>query len=159
MSTLRFSAVMLQRGINPFVLISAAQATELKPGWRKPMPVRVRINGKPRTPWCINLMPVGNGSFYLYLRSDVRKASGTKVGRRVKLEIAFDSASHGGPGALPDWFEAALAKDAEAKAAWMKLTPGRQKEIARYLASLKSPEARSPNLARALGVLSEKQGR
>jgi hypothetical protein len=39
----------------------------------------------------INMMPVGDGRFYLYPHGDVRKASGTAVGDRVRVEIAFDA--------------------------------------------------------------------
>jgi hypothetical protein len=55
---------------NPFVYVSAARARAIKPDWRKPLPVLVRINGEPSTkPWRINMMPIGNGAFYLYLES------------------------------------------------------------------------------------------
>ena len=79
-------------GVNPYVLVSAERASELKPGWRKPVPVLVRINGKPEEPWSINMMPVGDGSFRLYLHGAVRKASGSGVGDRVRVEVRLDSA-------------------------------------------------------------------
>jgi len=79
-----FNAIMKIRGINPFILVSARRANAIKPGWRKPLPVLVRLNGKPAKAWRINMMPVGNGSFYLYLHGDIRKASGTAVGDRVR---------------------------------------------------------------------------
>lgn len=41
-----------------------------------------------------------------------------------------------------------------AKRAWTMLTPSRKKEIVRYLAALKSDEARERNVSRALRVLS-----
>jgi len=62
---------------NPYILVSAARAKALKEGWKKPLPVLVRINGQPEKAWRINMMPIGNGSFYLYLHGDVRKASKT----------------------------------------------------------------------------------
>ena len=34
---------------NPYILVAPAQAKALKPGWRKSLPVLVRINGKPRS--------------------------------------------------------------------------------------------------------------
>ena len=79
-----FNAIMKIRGINPFILVSARRANAIKPGWRKPLPVLVRLNGKPAKACRINMMPVGNGSFYLYLHGDIRKASGTAVGDRVR---------------------------------------------------------------------------
>src|SRR6266704_3203738 len=87
MTTSSFAAVIKIRDINPFILVSALRANAIKPGWRKPLPVLVRINGKPAKPWRINLMPVGDGSFYLYLHGDVRKASSTKVGEVVTVEL------------------------------------------------------------------------
>jgi hypothetical protein len=151
--TLRFRARIAINAINPYVRVGVARAARLKQGWRKPMPVRVQIDGKPDTPWRINLMPVGDGSFALYLHGDVRKASGTKVGDIVNVAIAFDDDYRGGPPPLPSWFAAALGRNAPARRGWEALTPSRQKEVARTLARLKSPEARARNLAQALHVL------
>ena len=92
MSTLAFFAPIEIFNGNPYVYVSAARAKAIKPGWRKPLPVLVRINGKPAEAWRINMMPVGDGGFYLYLHGDVRKASGTAVGDRVRVEIEFDEA-------------------------------------------------------------------
>lgn len=38
-----------------------------------------------------------SGSFYLYLHGDVRKASTTKVGDRVHVEVSFDAEYRNGP--------------------------------------------------------------
>ncbi|MFI5233604.1 MAG: YdeI/OmpD-associated family protein [Gemmatimonadales bacterium] len=155
MAPLRFTARMAIRGINPYVLVSAVRAKRLKAGWRKPLPVLVRVNGHPKAkPWRINMMPVGDGSFYLYLHESVRRASKTGVGDTVRVEIGFDAAYRGGPTALPSWFRIPLSRNAAAKRAWGMLTPSRKKEIVRYLAALKSDEARERNVVRALRVLS-----
>jgi hypothetical protein len=92
-----FTAAIQIRGINPFILVSARRANAIKPGWRKPLPVPARINGKPEMAWYINMMPAGNGDFYLYLRGGVREASGTAVGDRVRVEIDFDASYRNGP--------------------------------------------------------------
>src|SRR6185295_10868735 len=98
---LSFRAKIRINGVNPFVTVSAARANKLKPGWRKPLPVLVRVNGHPRAkPWRINLMPIGDGSFYLYLHGDVRRASGSGVGDTVELELEHDAAYRGGPETL-----------------------------------------------------------
>src|SRR5258708_2048187 len=89
MSSLRFRSLIEINNINPYVLVSAKRAERLQKSWRKPLPVRVRVNGKPEKPWRINLMPVGDGSFYLYLHGDVRKPSGPKVGETVTLDFEF----------------------------------------------------------------------
>ena len=152
-------ATIMIRGINPYIHISAARAARLKPGWRKPLPVLLRVNGAPAEPWRINMMPAGDGGFYLYLHATVRDASRTTVGDRVAVEFAFDSAYRGGPAAMPPRFHAALARSAKARKSWALLPPSRKKEIVRYLARLKSPEALERNLSRAMSVLAGEAGR
>jgi len=157
---LRFRGVIKIRGINPYIHVSARIAQSLKRDWRKPLPVVVRINGEPNEPWHINMMPAGDGSFYLYLRGTVRKASKTTVGDRVVVDLSFDSEYRSGPAhRLPGWFRTALASNAPAKKAWNALVPSRQKEILRYFAALKSPAAKSRNLKRAMDVLSGSEAR
>jgi len=155
-----FSAVIEIRGVNPFVGVSALQAEALKPGWRKPLPVLVRINGDSTIAWKTNMMPDGNGSFYLYLHGNMRKASGTKVGDRVRVDIEFDAAYRNGPqDPMPKWFRQALDSNAQARKNWRALTPSRKKEIVRYLSRLVSEDARRRNQVRALQVLSGQDGR
>lgn len=156
----KFRASIQIRGINPYILVSAETARRLKPGWRKPMPVRVQIEGKPDTPWRINMMPAGDGSFYLYLREPVRRASGTGVGDIVDVAITFDEDYRGGPAdPVPPWFATGLARNRMARSGWDSLPPSRQKEILRYLAQLKSPEAQQRNAEKALHVLAGGQAR
>jgi hypothetical protein len=158
--TTNFTAIVKIRGINPFILVSASRATAIKPGWRKPLPVLVRINGEPKDPWRINMMPVGDGSFYLYLHGDVRKASGTVVGDRVRVEVYFDPAYKNGPQhPMPKWFKQALAGNPQARKNWTALIPSRKKEILRYFSRLTSLDARARNLAKAISVLSGEPGR
>jgi hypothetical protein len=153
--TLRFRAPMAINGINPYVLVSADRAVRLKPDWRRPMPVRVQINGKPETPWHINLMPIGDGSFFLYLHEIVRTASNTKVGDTVRVALDFDADYRSGPAdPMPRWFTTALNRNPAAKQGWTALPPSRQKEILRYFARLKSAEAQVRNLQKAIHVLS-----
>jgi|SRR5579871_400106 len=152
---IHFSALIQVRGINPFVAVSSARAEALTPGWRRPLPVLVRINDKPQVPWRINLMPAGNGDFYLYLHEIVRKASGTSVGDRVIVELSFDANYRSGPRhRMPRWFKQALDKNPQALKNWTALIPSRKKEILRYFSQLKSLDARNRNLSKALRVLS-----
>ena len=106
MTTSVFTAAIKMRGVNPFILVSALRASAIKPGWRKPLPVLVRTDGEPAEAWRINMMPAGDGSFYLYLHGDIRKASGTAVGDRVRVEIEFDASYQNGPQhPMPRWFK------------------------------------------------------
>lgn len=118
------------------------------------MPVRVQVNGEPQIHRRTNLMPVGDGGFYLYLHGDVRKASHTGVGDVVNIAVEFDSEYKGGPAdPMPPWFKRELRQKTAALRGWERLSPSRQKEIVRYLARLKSPEAQQRNTQRALHVL------
>jgi hypothetical protein len=157
---LRFSSKIQITGINPYVPISASRARALKPNWRKPLPVLVRINNKPQTPWRINMMPAGNGRFYLYLHGHIRRASSSQVGDRVTVELRFDTVYRDGPmHPMPATLRQALANEPRAKAAWNALTPSRKKEILRYFANLKSPEAQRRNLQRLMHVLAGNSAR
>jgi|ERR1700722_4754427 hypothetical protein len=157
---LSLDSIIEIRGVNPFVGVSSSQANALKPGWRKPLPVLVRINRDSAPVWRTNMMPDGNGNFYLYLHGAMRKASDTKVGDRVHVEIEFDAAYRNGPQhAMPKWFRQALDGNLQAQRNWTALIPSRKKEMLRYLSRLVSAEARTRNQAQALHVLSGQDGR
>lgn len=157
---LHFRARIGIKGINPYVLVSARRAAQLQGGWRRPLPVRVQINERPRVPWRINLMPVGDGSFYLYLHGQVRTSSGTAVGDVVRVALAFDREYRGGPPrAMPSSFSAGLRGNPRARRGWNALSPSRQKELLRYFNGLKTVAARQRNLERALWVLAGGKGR
>src|SRR5947208_3490982 len=122
MASITFTSTIGMRGINPYILVSAARAKRIKPSWRKPLPVLVRINGAPAKAWRINMMPTGDGAFYLYLHGAVRKASGTQAGDRVRVEVAFDTAYKNGPqDRMPSWFKQALTRNGKANASWHSL--------------------------------------
>lgn len=106
------------------------------------------------------MMPVGDGSFYLYLHGDIRKASKTGVGDHVDVEIKFDANYKNGPmHPIPDYFRKALDNNSRANEGWEKLIPSRKKEILRYFAGLKSAEAQERNLEQAMFVLAGGKGR
>jgi hypothetical protein len=157
---MRFTATIEIYNGNPYILVSEEQATALHAEWKKPMPVLVQINGQPTPPWQINMMPIGDGSFYLYLHGDVRKASGTKVGDRVRVYVSFDKNYKNGPmHPLPDWFRKPLEANPAVKAAWDALPPSRQKEVLRYFSWLQSDEARERNLQKIMQALSGQETR
>ena len=118
-SSSAFKAVVKIRGINPFVTVSAAEAERMKPGWRKSLPVRVRIDDRPEEAWRTNLMPAGDGSFYLYLNGQMRTATGVSVGSRVSVELQFDTSYRNGPQhPMPSWFQKALDQNEKARKNW-----------------------------------------
>ena len=155
-----FAALIRIRNSNPHILVSAVRANIIKSGGRKPIPVLVRIIGKPGRQWHTNMMPVGNGDFYLYLHGQIRRASQTSVGDRIRIEINFDASYRNGPQhSMPRWFRQGLMANAKAKKNWLALTPSRKKELLRYFSRLKSSGARTRNLAGVIHVLSGAAGR
>ena len=156
MAGIRFTQRIAIRGINPYVLVSAKLAEQLRSGWRKPLPVRVSINGRPRSPARVNLMPTGDGRFYLYLNGPLRAASATAVGDRVTAQVAFDASYRGGPThAFPPALERALRARPKIARAWEQLTPSHQKELLRYLAGLRTEQARERNVVKLLAALTQ----
>ena len=157
---MKFTARIELRGINPYVMVSEARAQQIRPDWKRPIPVTVQVNGQPEPPARVNMMPAGDGSFLLYLDGSIRKASGTKVGDTVDVTVAFDDRYRGGPAhAIPAEFAARLDANPVAKARWDQLAPSLQKEILRYFARLKSDAARSRNIDQALNVLNGAKAR
>jgi hypothetical protein len=57
---------------------------------------------------------------------------------------------------MPSWFRLPLSRNAQGKRGWDALIPSRKKEILRYFSWLKSTEARTRNVSRALHVLAGK---
>lgn len=154
MSTLLFNSDILINGVNPYVIVSYEQARLIKPHWRKPMPVIVRINDKPDEGWRINMMPAGEGYYYLYLDGKLRKMSQTEVGDLVKVSIEFDEGYKSGPmHPIPTLLQNVLDQDIEARKRWDRLSPSRQKEVLRYLDKIKSIETKTKNIERMIDIL------
>lgn len=160
MHEIEFKATIELRGYNPYIAVSAEQAEAIAPGWRRPIPVLVQLNGGPIPPWRINMMPVGDGGFYLYLDNRIRKPTQTAVGDQVAVTLAFDADYRGGPAHdMPDDLNTVLRGSIVAASNWEKLPPSRKKEVLRYLGRLQSPSARLSNLERLLHVLEGNEGR
>lgn len=147
-------------GVNPFVAIPRSVAARLRAGWKRPMPVCFRVNRKPIVPWRLNLTPVGDGTFRLHLNGAVRSATGTSVGDRIEVELEFDCEYRGGPAhPMPAMLDEGLSRSPRARASWESLRPSLKKEFLRYIASLKSENARARNVGRALEILNGAEGR
>lgn len=160
MHEIEFQATIELRGHNPYIAVLAEQAAAIAPGWRRPIPVLVQLNGGPTPPWRINMMPVGDGSFYLYLDNRIRKPTGTAVGDEVTVTLGFDAHYRAGPVQdVPDDLAALLSGNIAAATNWEKLPPSRKKEVLRYLDRLQSPSARLSNLDRLLNVLEGQEAR
>jgi uncharacterized protein YdeI (YjbR/CyaY-like superfamily) len=91
------------------------------------------------------------GKWRLYANGDMMKASGVSVGDIVDVELEFDPEQRTVP--IPPRFKTVLDSDKASADAFAALTPGRQKEILRYLGSLKTEASLDRNIQRVLTQL------
>ncbi len=142
-----FSAKIYKIGINPvvdppdlvmnFIFDQAGRS-------KGPIPVCGRIVGAE----FIQTLVKYRGAWRLYINVSMLKASGLEVGDVADIEIAFDPRPRTVP--VPERFENALAKNKQARAAFDALTPSRQKEILRYLGSLKTEASLERNVEKVI---------
>lgn len=140
-------------GINPFVWIAATDMERFAPGRRRPVSVCVRLGD---VCWRTHLISAGDGRFRLYLPNATRKPLKVEVGRTVHGLI-----EHSPPNLVESFapLDEELAGAPMASASWRSLRPSLRREITRYLASLKSIDAKTRNVQRAIAVLGGEPGR
>ena len=149
-----FSAKVIKLDINPCVNLSENILNKLfrQAGKSKgPIPVKGKLNGKNFLQTVVRY----KGEWRLYLNTQMRVDACVDVGDKVKIELEFDPSPRLVP-MLSD-FNKALSKNIKAKNAFEKLPPSHQKEILRYLNSLKSKDAVSRNVKRAILQLTGKK--
>ena len=145
-----FSAKIQIIGINPYVLLPSALLNYIfqKAGKDKgAIPVQLKIGGKS---FIQNLVKY-NGKWRLYLNGPMRKAAGKDVGDMIEIKIDYDSKERTTP--MHPKLKKAFKENREAKTAFDKLSPSRQKEILRYINNLKSEESVEKNIKRAIDHL------
>ena len=133
-----FSTTILKLGVNPYVGVPERILRELfkQAGKAKgPLPVKGILNGKEFKQTVVKYQ----GAWRLYFNTSMRRDAGIDVGDIAKVEIEFDPAPRTVP--MHAMLDRALSKNEEAKIAFGKLPPSRQKEILRYLNFLKTEES------------------
>ena len=118
---------------------------------KSPIPICGTINGKKYSQTLMRY----KGEWRLYINTTMLKNSPKRIGETVDMIIQFDAADrtikpH------PE-FSKALGKNKEAKKVFDALPASRQKEINRYISSLKTKESRAKNIERAIGFLKGKE--
>jgi uncharacterized protein YdeI (YjbR/CyaY-like superfamily) len=134
-------------GINPYVYLPDDSLNVLFEQANKskgPIPVRGTINGKQ----FIQTLVKYQGAWRLYINGEMRQAAGVDVGDRAHIEIEFDPVPR--IEAIHPKFRDALSKNKAAKTAFEKLTPSRQKEMLRYLNSMKTETSLERNIEKII---------
>ncbi len=152
----KFSAKVHIVDSNPYVEIpdDILRALQKQAGKEKsPLPVKGTLQGISYIQTVVKFRDV----WRLYLNTPMRHASKTEVGDRVMVEIAYDSVPRNIT--MPKQLAMALRKNKYAKISFENLPPYRQKEIKRYLSSLKSSESLQRNIKKLLEVLASKKAK
>jgi len=142
-----FSAKIQIIGINPYVLLppSLLKCIFQKAGKDKgAIPVKLKIGGKD---FIQNLVKY-SGKWRLYLNTPMRKAAEKDVGNKINIEIDFDPKERRTP--MHPKVKKVFRENPEAKTAFNKLSPSRQKEILKYINFLKSEESVHKNVQRTI---------
>ena len=145
-----FSAKIQIIGVNPYVLLPATLLKYIfqKAGKDKgAMPIKIKIG----THDFIQNLVKYSGKWRLYLNGPMRKTAGKDVGDRIDIQIDFDPKQRATP--IHPKLKKAFKENPNAKKAFEKLSPSRQKEILRYINFLKSEESVDKNIHRAIAHL------
>jgi hypothetical protein len=151
---LSFKAKIHIIGVNPYVLLPVRVLNAIlkqADKERGTIPVSGTLDGHAY----IQTLVKYSGKWRLYLNGPMRKSAEKDVGDTVAVTIEFDPVERIVP--IHPKLSQALKDNPDAKLAFEKLSPSRQKEIARYIANLKSEEAVVKNVARAIGFLGGKE--
>lgn len=137
-------------GINPFVFVPEQILKDIftQAGKDKGyIPVCVIINDKKHHQTLVKF----RGNWRLYINTKMVQNSPKRVGEIIEIAIEFDPSDrtiHPHPDLL-----LALNQNMEAKQVFESLPESRQKEIIRYIASLKTAESVTRNVQKVIGFL------
>jgi hypothetical protein len=147
-STMKFSfkAEVYKVGINPCVKVPLRITAKMKPS-KGYIPVKGKINGHS---FLQTLVPVKEEPYRLYVNGPMLKAANIAVGDMATFNIEQNLVPV--RFSMPKEFRKELNENG-LMPAFKKLTPGRQKEILRYLGFLKTKETLLRNIDKDINQL------
>lgn len=150
MKSYSFQATIEIVGINPYVQVPESILTEIfsQAGKNKGhIPVVGTVNGLAYQQTLLKY----SGLWRLYINTLMLKNSPKRIGETIEVTIEFDPSDRTikpHPKLI-----AALKNNLEAKSRFDNLAPSMQKEMVRYISSLKTEESRDRNIERAIHYL------
>jgi hypothetical protein len=140
-------------GVNPFVFVPDPILQKIFKDAGKDrgaIPIHGTVNGQPYKQTLVKY----SGHWRLYINTTMLKDSPKRIGETVEVSVHFDPAErtikpH------PKLVKA-FKENPKAKKAFDALAPSRQKEIVRYIASLKTAESIDRNIERTIGLFTGK---
>ncbi|MBX2894440.1 MAG: YdeI/OmpD-associated family protein [Cyclobacteriaceae bacterium] len=148
-----FKATIEIIGINPFVFVPGEILALIFKEAKKSkghIPIYGTINGKNYVQTLVKY----NGQWRLYINTTMLPNSPKRIGETVSMTIGFDKSDRTikpHPRLIK-----ALNSNKKVKRVFDNLPPSAQKEIMRYISSLKSEASITKNIEKAIGFLSGK---
>lgn len=99
------------------------------------------------------LLPMGNGSFIMALKADIRKAIGKRKGAMLSVKMAEDKK----PVSLNADLMRCLADEPEASSFFKTLSPGHQKYFSNWIESAKTEPTKANRIAQTITAMIKKQ--
>ena len=146
----RFRATLEIIGINPFVTVPDRILRTLFKAAGKDkgvIPIRGTVNDRPFQQSLVRY----RGAWRLYINSLMLEKSPKRIGENIAVAIEYDPSDRTVP--LHPALKKALTKNPKAKKSFEAQTPSRQKEINKYLNSLKNEDSLARNVDRAVRAL------
>jgi len=142
-----FKASILKTGINPYVDVPAKITAVMTPvkGY---IPVKGKINSYF---FHQTLVPVKNGLYRLYVNGPMLKGTGLELGDTARFSIEQNLVPREFP--MPKELKKKLTAT-HLMPAFKQLSPYRQKEIIKYLGTLKNASTLSKNVDKVIELLS-----
>lgn len=147
-----FTASIEIIGINPYVEVPDEVLHVLFKQSKKskgPIAVKGKLNGKPYIQHVVKY----KGLWRLYLNTPMRQAAGIEVGDVAKVKIEFDNRVRETP--MHPELAKALAANKKVKEVFDAQAPYRQKEMMRYLNSMKTAESVKRNIVKIMNSLKD----
>lgn len=135
-----------------YIEISASQAKKLKPDTKVSFRVKGTLDSFKIKQ--IALLPMGEGNFIMPLNADMRKATGKKLGDKLKVSLEADDSEFN----FSEDFMACLQDDPLAYDFFQTLTGSHQKYFSKWIDSAKTSYTKTNRIVMAVTALSKKQG-
>jgi hypothetical protein len=135
-----------------YIEISASQAKKLKPDTKVSFRVKGTLDSFKIKQ--IALLPMGEGNFIMPLNAAMRKATGKKLGDKLKVSLEADDSEF----AFSEDFIACLQDDPVAYDFFKTLSGSHQKYFSKWIDSAKTSYTKTKRIVMAITALSKKQG-
>lgn len=135
-----------------YIEISPSQAKKLKPDTKVSFRVKGSLDSFKIKQ--IALLPMGEGHFIMPLNAAMRKATGKKLGDKLKVSLEADDSEF----AFSEDFIACLQDDPVAYDFFQTLSGSHQKYFSKWIDSAKTSFTKTKRIVMAVTALSRKQG-